>query len=114
MTLNALVLAWRLTAVGQAFLDARRTGPTGRLGIAGIIVIAILVAIPHLVIYRYGTVLGETFDRIFTGAVLGRIHDREGANALTPRDGERINVLLIGVDKRGNRTTSLTDTMMVA
>ena len=71
MTLNALVLAWRLTAVGQAFLDTRRTGPTGRLGIVGIVVIAIVVAIPHLVIYRYGTVLGETFDRIFTSAVLG-------------------------------------------
>ena len=69
MALNAIVLAWRLTAVGQAFLDTRRTGPTGRLGIAGVIAIALVVAIPHLVIYRYGTVLGETFDRIFDDPV---------------------------------------------
>jgi LCP family protein required for cell wall assembly len=114
MALNALVLAWRLTAVGQAFLDTRRSGPTGRLGIIGIIVIAVLVMLPHAVLYRYGTVMGETFDRIFTSAVLGSVNDREGAKALTPQPGQRINVLLIGVDSRGKRQTDLTDTMMVA
>lgn len=114
MALNALVLAWRLTAVGQAFLDTRRPGRAGRLGIVGVIAIAIVVVIPHLVIYRYGTVLGQTFDRIFTSAVLGEVHDRKGANALTPGAGERINVLLVGVDSRGKRQTDLTDTMMVA
>jgi len=114
MALNAIVLAWRLTAVGQAFLDTRRTGPTGRLGIAGVIAIALVVAIPHLVIYRYGTVLGETFDRIFTSEVLSSVDDREGASPLTPRPGERINVLLLGIDSRGQRQTDLTDTMMVA
>ena len=87
LALNVVVLAWRLAAVGQAFLDTRRTGPTGRLGIVGIVVIALVVAIPHLVVYRYGTVLGETFDRIFTSAVLGAIDDREGANPLTPAAG---------------------------
>ena len=114
IALNALVLAWRLTAVGQAFLDTRRTGPTGRLGIAGVIAIALVVASPHLVIYRYGTVLVETFDRIFTSEVLGSVDDREGASPLTPRPGERINVLLVGIDSRGQRQTDLTDTMMVA
>jgi len=114
MALNVAVLAWRLTAVGQAFLDTGRTGSAGRLGIVGVIAIAIVVAIPHLVIYRYGTVLGETFDRIFTSAVLGSVDDREGAKPLTPKAGERINVLLVGVDSRGKRQTDLTDTMMVA
>jgi len=114
MTLNALVLAWRLAAVGQAFLDTRRAGPAGRLGIVGIIVIGLVVVLPHLVVYRYGTVLGETFDRIFASEVLGAIDDREGAVSLTPRDGERINILLVGIDKRGDRTATLTDTMMVA
>ena len=114
MALNMIVLAWRLLAAGQAFLDTSRTGPTGRLGVIGILVIALIVILPHLVIYRYGTVLGETFDRIFTSAVLGAIDDREGANALTPRPGERINVLLVGIDSRGSRQTDLTDTMMVA
>jgi LCP family protein required for cell wall assembly len=114
MALNLIVLAWRLAAVGQAFLDTSRSGPTGRLGIIGVLVIMLIVIAPHLVIYRTGTVLGETFDRIFTSAVLGAIDDREGAKPLTPRDGERINILLVGVDKRGDRTATLTDTMMVA
>jgi LCP family protein required for cell wall assembly len=114
MTLNALVLAWRLAAVGQAFLDTRRTGPAGRLGLVGIIVIGLVVILPHLVVYRYGTVLGETFDRIFTSEVLGAVDDREGVIPLTPREGERINILLVGIDKRGDRTATLTDTMMVA
>jgi LCP family protein required for cell wall assembly len=114
MMLNFIVLAWRLAAVGQAFLDTRRTGPTGRLGIVGIVIIALIVIGPHVVIYRYGTVLGDTFDRIFTSAVLGATDDREGASPLTPRPGERINILLVGIDKRGDRTATLTDTMMVA
>ena len=114
LMLNFIVLAWRLVAVGQAFLDTRRTGPTGRLGIVGIVVIALIVIVPHLVIYRYGTALGDTFDRIFTSAVLGAVDDREGASPLTPRPGERINILLVGIDKRGDRTATLTDTMMVA
>ena len=84
MMLNGLILAWRLAAVGQAFLDTRRTGLTGRLGIVGIVLIALVVILPHLVLYRYGTVLGETFDRIFTSAVLGAVDDREGAGRSRP------------------------------
>ena len=65
LVLNAIVLAWRLLAVGQAFLDTGRTGPTGRLGIIGIVVIAILVVLPHVAVWRYGTIMGDTFARIF-------------------------------------------------
>ncbi len=114
LALNVLVVAWRLAAVGQAFLDTGRTGPTGRLGIVGLVVIAILVVVPHLAIYRYGSILGDTFDRIFTGEVLGASTIR-GANAgPVPGEGERVNVLIVGSDKRGKRTANLTDTMMVA
>ena len=114
LALNVLVLAWRLVAVGQAFLDTGRTGPTGRLGIVGLVVIAILVVLPHLAVYRYGSILGDTFDRIFTGEVLGASTIR-GANAgPVPGEGERVNVLIVGSDKRGKRTANLTDTMMVA
>ena len=110
LTLNLLILAWRLVAVGQAFLDTSRTGPTGRLGIIGLVVIAILVVIPHLAVYRYGTILGDTFGKIFTGATLG---DDRGAGS-GPGDDQRLNVLLIGVDALKTRTETLTDTMMVA
>lgn len=114
LTLNLVILAWRLLAVGQAFLDTNRTGPTGRLGIVGIVVIAILVVLPHVAVYRYGTILGDTFERVFTGAVLGADDDKGVGSGPVPRDGERINVLLVGVDKRAKRTATLTDTMMVA
>ena len=114
LTLNLVSLAWRLLAVGQAFLDTRRTGRTGRLGMVGIVVIAILVAVPHIAIYRYGTILGDTFEQIFTGAVLGASDHPGVASGPVPGDGERVNVLLIGVDALKSRTENLTDTMMVA
>jgi LCP family protein required for cell wall assembly len=110
LSLNLLVLAWRLLAVGQAFLDTRRPGPTGRMGVIGILVIGLLVAVPHLVIFRYGTILGDTFEAIFTGEGLSG----ETASGPLPGDGERINILLVGVDAVADRTATLTDTMMVA
>ena len=109
-----LLLVWRLVAVGQAFLDTRRSGPTGRLGVVGIVIIAIVVVLPHLVVYRFGTALGDTFDRIFDGEVLGAADQRGAAARPIPSDGQRINVLLVGVDQRGREVTNLTDTMMVA
>jgi len=96
--------------VGQAFLDTRRQGPTGRMGAIGIVVIGLLVALPHLVVYGYGTILGDTFEAIFTGEGLSG----ETAAGPVPGDGERINILLIGVDAVPDRTATLTDTMMVA
>lgn len=112
LTLNLLVLAWRLLAVGQAFLDTGRQGHSGRLGVAGIFVIIALVAVPHLAVYRYGSILGETFAQIFSGD--GFAEDGSaGAPGPVPEDGERINVLLVGVDAVADRQATLTDTMMV-
>ncbi len=112
LTFNLLVLAWRLLAVGQAFLDTARPGPTGRLGIVGVVVILVLVALPHLLVYRYGTILGDTFARVFAGDAFG--NEAAGAAGPAPGSGERINVLLVGVDAKRDRTATLTDTMMVA
>jgi LCP family protein required for cell wall assembly len=114
LALNVIVLAWRLVAVGQAFLDTRRTGPTGWLGIAGIVVIGILVVLPHLVVYRYGTLLESTFDRIFSGSVLGASDVAGQPRGPEPAGDERINVLLVGTDHRVQQSENLTDTMMVA
>jgi LCP family protein required for cell wall assembly len=112
LTLNLVILAWRLVSVGQAFLDTSRAGPTGRLGVIGILLIALLVALPHLVVYRYGTILGDTFATIFGGAAFA--DDPGVPPGPVPADGERINVLLVGVDKLPKRAATLTDTMMVA
>jgi LCP family protein required for cell wall assembly len=111
LTLNLLVLGWRLLSVGQAFLDTRRAGPTGRLGIIGMVLVLLLVAVPHLAVYRYGTILGETFANVFAGDGLG---ETDGPSGPVPGEGERINVLLVGVDAKRDRTATLTDTMMVA
>lgn len=114
LTLNLLVLVWRLLAVGQAFLDTRWHGPTGRAGVIGLALIALLVIIPHGVAYRYGTALGDTFERVFSGAALGASgtpDDGRGGDA--PIGDERVNVLLVGVDKLPWRTATLTDGMMV-
>jgi LCP family protein required for cell wall assembly len=110
LTLNALVLAWRLLAVGQAFLDTRRHAPTGRLGVIGFAVIAILVVIPHIAVYRYGTAFGDAFARIFQTPSLAA----EGEDPPPgPGPDERLNVLVVGVDAAPGRSSVLTDTMMV-
>jgi polyisoprenyl-teichoic acid--peptidoglycan teichoic acid transferase len=112
LTLNGLILAWRLLAVGQAFLDTRRHGPTGRLGTIGIVVVAALVVIPHVAVYRYGTAFGDAFARIFQTPSLA---SADGPTTPPPRPGpdERLNVLVVGVDAAPGRTSVLTDTMMV-
>ncbi len=114
LTLNVLILAWRLIAIGQAFLDTRRHGPSGRLGVIGILVIAFLVVLPHVAVYRYGTAFGDAFARIFqrpSPAV--DVEDGAGAADPGPTESERLNVLVLGVDAAPGRTTVLTDTMMV-
>lgn len=114
LTLNLLVLIWRLLAVGQAFLDTRWHGPTGRTGVIGLVLIALLVIIPHGVAYRYGTALGDTFERVFSGGTLGASGTPDdGRGGDGPIGDERVNVLLVGVDKLPWRTATLTDGMMV-
>jgi polyisoprenyl-teichoic acid--peptidoglycan teichoic acid transferase len=110
LSLNALILGWRLLAVGQAFLDTGRQGPTGRLGIVGIAVIAALVVIPHVAVYRYGAAFGDAFARIFQTPSLAAHGEEPPAG---PRPDERLNVLVVGVDAAPGRTSVLTDTMMV-
>ncbi len=113
LTLNLVLLAWRLVASGQAFLDTRRAGPTGRLGVIGFALIVLALLLPHVVVWRYGTVAGETFARVFGGQVLSSTGEARTEARPSPGDTERINVLLVGVDSTKTRTETLTDTMMV-
>ena len=114
LTLNVVLALFRLLAVGQAFLDTRRPGPTGRLGVVGILILTVLVVLPHLAAYRYGTAFGDTFARIFqAGGVLAGDEPAARVSA-GPGANERINILLLGIDKLPWRTATLSDTMMVA
>ena len=111
LSLNVLILIWRLLAVGQAFLDTRRSGPSGGLAIAGIAILALVVVVPHVLVYQYGTAFRETFARVF------EVDQRPGRGEPPgpgPSSRERLTVLLVGADRSPSRTTNLTDTMIVA
>ena len=75
LVLNVVLLAWRLTSVGQAFLDTRRAGPTGKLGIVGLAVIVVAVIVPHALAWHYGGILGSTFGKVFAGRELSAAAD---------------------------------------
>jgi LCP family protein required for cell wall assembly len=111
LLVNLVVVVWRLASVGQAFIDTSRPGPTGRLGIVGVALIALVVAAPHLVVWQYGTLASDMFKSIFGGQVLSATGPSAPPQAAPT---ERINVLLLGVDNTDKRTVSLTDTMIVA
>jgi LCP family protein required for cell wall assembly len=110
LALNLIVLIWRLIAVGQAFFDGRYPAVPGRLGFAGLVVLSILVLAPHAYAWQVGTAADKAFARVFEGGTLG-----DGGEAVgpVPKSGERINILLVGVDATKNRSATLTDTMMV-
>ena len=114
LALNVIVLVWRLVAVVQAFLDTAPDGADRRLGHhrhrghrarRG-------DPAPRRLALRHGPRRHVRPD--LPGAVLGATDDRAARTDPVPGDGERINVLLVGVDKRGDRAHRLTDTMIVA
>jgi LCP family protein required for cell wall assembly len=111
LVLNALVLVWRLIAVGQAFFDGRYPAVPGRLGFVGLVLVSLVVLAPHAYAWQVGSAAGTAFARVFEGGTVG-----DGGEAIgpQPRPGERINILIVGVDTKPDRTATLTDTMMVA
>ena len=106
LVLNAIVLAWRLAAVLQAFLDRRyRVPPSARsIGMLGLVLA--FVALPHLVAGWLGYSAYDNFKRIFAAPA--------AATATPgPGDRERLNILLLGVDANPSRAHALTDTLIV-
>jgi LCP family protein required for cell wall assembly len=110
LLLNVVVLAWRLVAVGQAYFDGRYPAVPGRLGFVGLVVLLIVVLAPHAYAWQVGSAAGSAFGRIFEGGTVG---DGETAGGPLPGPGERINILVVGVDTTPDRSATLTDTMMV-
>ena len=117
LIINALVLLWRLIAVFEAFVDRRYPGKPGRLGGVGLLVLIALVALPHAVAHIYGASAFSTFERVFAGArgdATGGSDDDPGSTTgPKPGTGERVNVLLMGIDSGPSRTQALTDSLMV-
>jgi LCP family protein required for cell wall assembly len=108
LVLNVVILAWRLLAVGQAFLDRRYPLRPGRLGAIGLVVVLAVTALPHALAWSYGASAQAMFGRIFAGSAV-----RSVSSAPPPAERERLNVLLIGVDSAPGREEALTDSMIV-
>ena len=117
LTVNLVLFAWRLAAVGQAFLDRRPRSRPSLWGIGGLLALGILVALPHAAANFYGTAARNAFGLFFesttpTGAISGGA--ATPVQAAGPAPNERLTVLLLGIDKTTERTETLTDTMIVA
>ncbi len=114
LAVNGAILALRLGATLHAFFDARYPGRPGRLGALGLAIVVVLTAAPHVVLHGWGDAGKRAFERVFTGELA--LADGSGTLAAGTRDpglGERINVLVLGIDKTPWRTATLTDTMLV-
>ena len=113
LVVNALVLLWRLFATLHAFFDRRYPSTTGRAGLIGLIVLVAAVSAPHALAHIYGSAARDTFARIFETSA-GR-PDGSGGTAVdpSPASGQRINILIVAIDKIPGRLATLTDTMMV-
>jgi LCP family protein required for cell wall assembly len=111
LTLNLVLLGWRLVALGQAFADTRHELRPGRLGLVGLAVIALLTVVPHLGAQYLGGLARSTFAEVFDGATLGARSD--GQPGPVPGQNERLNVLLLGIDAGKGRDHALTDSLIV-
>jgi LCP family protein required for cell wall assembly len=109
--LNVAILAWRLFAVGHAFFDHRYPAVPRRVGFVGLVVLVTATAAPHAYAWQVGSASGAAFERIFAG---GALDGSSGPAGPVPGPGERINVLLVGIDATETRSAILTDTMIVA
>lgn len=110
MVLNVAVLGWRAVAAVQAFLASRYRGaPMGRGAVVGLLALLAFVAAPHALAAWYASLAGQTFGTIFAASVSPG-SDPAGP---TPGEGERVNVLLVGLDTGPGRGHALADTIMV-
>ena len=107
LALNGLVLCWRVAAVVNAFFDRRFANKPGWLGLTGLAVVVVLVVAPHALVTSYG--LSAVAPSAGSSRARHRHHDHPAPG---PRD--RLTILLIGVDSAPWRTTTLTDTLIVA
>jgi LCP family protein required for cell wall assembly len=105
---NVFILVWRAVAVLHAFLDRRYPLRPGRLGAVGLAALLAATVLPHALAWSYGNAAQTMFGQIFGGSAVRSI-----SSALPPLDGQRLNVLLIGVDSAPGRTEALTDSMIV-
>ena len=120
VVLDAAILAWRLVAILQAHtrlepLSTRRWTS----GVTGLIVIATIGM--HAVPGFYALKAVDTLNSVALGGSGGTTVGQIPGFSNLPipsgqpdvQGGERVNILLVGIDAAPQRTTQLTDTMLV-
>ena len=121
IVLDLVLLAWRLVAVVQA--HGRRERPRLRSWAswltAGLVTVTLAM---HVLPAYYAVKAIDTLDAVALGGAHGNdLGDRFSFFSGLPqpsgqpdvKEGERVNILLVGVDSAPGRTTALTDTMLV-
>ena len=118
--LNLALLGWRLVAIVQAHVRRGALNPRSWTTWATGLLIVVTIAMHGLptwyaakAIDTLGTVALEGGGNLFDGGDDG---DRVTAPSVQPElgDGERLTILLVGVDFAPGRSSNLTDTMLVA
>lgn len=124
IVLDLALLGWRLVAIAQAHAERERLH-LGRwtTWVTGLLLVATLAM--HALPGWYALKAVDTLTTVAQGG--GESRGGEGISRIPELDdlpqpsaqpeverGERVNVLLVGVDSAPNRTTQLTDTMLVA
>lgn len=113
LTVNLVVVAWRLASVIHAFFDGRYPGRSGRAGAAGLALVLVAVVVPHGIANAWGSTAQATFAQVFEGGRATGPGEPVAATASGPGRDERMNILVVGIDKTPDRTATLTDTLMV-
>jgi polyisoprenyl-teichoic acid--peptidoglycan teichoic acid transferase len=121
IVMDAVLLIWRLIAVMEAHgYRARPTLRSPSAWVTGLLVAATLAM--HALPGYYAVKAIDTLDSVALGGRHGSVlrgslpaFDREAEPSAQPDvgAGERVNILLVGIDSAPGRTTSLTDTMLV-
>lgn len=118
IVMDVVLLAWRLVAVVQAYGRRARPSLRSRATWAMGLLVA-LTLVMHAVPAYYAAKAIDTLDSVALGGSQ-EVHDSFGIGSLSEPSGqpdvvagERVNILLVGVDSLPGRGTALTDTMLV-
>ncbi len=121
IVMDAALLGWRLVAIVQAHGERSRLSFSGwPTWLTGALVMVTLAM--HVMPAYYATKAIDTLSSVALEGGGALFDDREGEDIAISRptfepdveQGERVSVLLVGIDYAPGRTTHLTDTMLVA
>lgn len=118
IVMDVVLLAWRLVAVLQAYGHRARPSLRSRATWATMLLVTVTLAM-HAVPAYYAAKAIDTLDSVALGHTQ-EVNDSFGLGPMSEPSGqpdvvggERVNILLVGVDSSPSRTTALTDTMLV-